>query len=837
MPAVGNINPTNLGSLATAQADNGVVDTSLLPAGIVSVEDDFWQYSTTIDTTRWNKSYPYQLLLLDVQAGAGGYKTVASYTLPIPPQEQSISTPFAITTQVTLGGITEQHNGAPLRSITLSGTTGVWPGRSSLAPFQGPNLGQSVFAGTVQSVTSLVSNVTGAAAQVTPFQGQMGVEPNASFATDTGAGVQTGYYQMRLMQQFLESYVTAKKTNAGRSLRLALAIWKDQAVYLVTPASFLQNRSGNSPWEYTYTLNFRAWKRIDFDTLDSQPMATVGSATNKDPTAIQKLVAAVAAAQNALQVQNLVAVLQGATGDAGALLENLRSLSAWGKDQLGAVYSMADLPDQIVNSLKGTAVAIIANPNLAPPNVDQVFQQLLQDLGVSSGKAQTGLANPNGLGQNLNIFQGPDAAHSLNTIFANPKQYYQYFSSVNTSDLNIPPTVQSKITAERNRVRAFTRQDFANILSSIQSASQDFADFVGAGDATFDATFNRTPLPSTRVPSDNDFEVMFQLNAVVMQLNRQAAYNNLSAIPTNPMDFAAGFFSSTQIPFQSYPGKFAVPFPYGASFETLAAKYLGDPDRWEEIVSLNDLRQPYVDEVGFTVPLLTNGNGNQVAVASDQNLEVNQVVFLSSAGQPRTMRHILSITPINNGSYFMLVLDGLPNLGNYRTIQGASLQAFMPGTVNSMMTLYIPSSTPPPVPEFDTPGIPGLNPFQQYFNAGGVDLLLTSTGNLVVTPDGDCRLAIGLTNLVQTIWLAFNTPKGSLIHHTEYGFPRLLGQSIADAPASSILMAAKNLFKGDPSFTGVQSATVQAIGPTARIFLGVGIAGTSNVLPVTFDVH
>ena len=64
MPAAESLNATNLGSLATAQANNGNVDPALLPAGITTVEDPFWSYSSTIDTTRSNKSYPYQLLIL-----------------------------------------------------------------------------------------------------------------------------------------------------------------------------------------------------------------------------------------------------------------------------------------------------------------------------------------------------------------------------------------------------------------------------------------------------------------------------------------------------------------------------------------------------------------------------------------------------------------------------------------------------------------------------------------------------------------------------------------------------------------------------------------------------
>ena len=360
---------------------------------------------------------------------------------------------------------------------------------------------------------------------------------------------------------------------------------------------------------------------------------------------------------------------------------------------------------------------------------------------------------------------------------------------------------------------------------------------VGAGDATFNKTYNRTVAASTRTPSDNDFEVMFQLNAVIMQMNRLAAYNNLSAVPTNPMDFAAGFFANTQIPFTSQQGKFAVPFPYGSTLETLAIQYLGDIDRWQEIASLNNLRAPFVDETGFTVPLLTNGNGSQVTVASAQGLEVSQLVYLSASGLQRSARHILSITPINGGAYYVLVLDGQPNLNAFTTLLGANLQAFLPGTVNSQMTLYIPSAQAPAAPEFDTPGIPGLNPFQQYFNLGGVDLLLTSTGDLVITPDGDCRLAIGLTNIIQGAWLAFNTPKGNLKRHPEYGFPQLVGQSIADMSASSVLTTAKALFNGDPTYSGVQYASVNITGNTARLFMGMQLAQTNQILPIAFDLH
>jgi hypothetical protein len=833
------------GALGSAVGPQNFLSLGALPLAANNVtlpnEDGFWVYSSFLDSNRWNQSFPYQLLVLDYENGS--YSTVATFTLPIPPQELTLATPFAITTTATLGGIVEQHNGAPIRMLSISGTTGVLPGKPNLAALGNQTFAQSIFAGTISSLTQAALSVNQAALALQSLTNQGGTQqtPNVVTASETDQNGElantTGYYQFRLMQQFLESYITAKKTDTGRSLRLAFAIWKDQAVYLVTPVSFDVRRSQSSPWEYNFALQMRLWKRINLDNQGNQPLNTVAGANTRNPDFLQELLTVVATVQNALQVQNLVDVLQAATGDAAVLLENIRSISAWGKDQLGAVYNLADLPDQIVNNLKGSVVAIFSNPNLLPSAFNQDFQAQLLTLGVSSGKAQTQLSNPGGVGQNLNTFVGQDAADPVNLIFSNPKENYSFFSSIRSGDISIPPGVQLQITAERNRVRQFRRIDFENFRDSMLQTASDFSDAVGAGDETYNRTFGRSGvINTTHLTTDDDYEVMFQLNSLIIQLDRLAAFNNLSAVPTNPMDFAAGFFQTAAIPFQSVPGKFAVPFPYQGTLERLAQQYLGDPDRWEEIAVLNDLRAPYVDEVGFDLPLLVNGNLNQVVVSDVTNLEVNQLVTLSSTTTSRTQRHILSITAISS-NYFVLLLDGTADLGRFTTLGASSLHAYLPGTVNSQMTLYIPSAKPPPVPEFDTPAIPGLNPFQNYFNVGGVDVLLTSTGDLAVTPDGDCRQAIGLANIVQTIRLALNTPKGSLLHHPEYGFQVRPGTSVADLTATDLLNSTKDLFKGDPTFTGVRSAAIAITGPGAKISLGIGIAGANQIIPVTLDIH
>jgi hypothetical protein len=89
-------------------------------------QDKFWPRPKT-DITKWDKYCPYQLLVVEAvpttqtddpwdQPADTIYQPYKDwrYTLPLPPESYSITTPFAINTTVTLNGIVEEHNGAPI---------------------------------------------------------------------------------------------------------------------------------------------------------------------------------------------------------------------------------------------------------------------------------------------------------------------------------------------------------------------------------------------------------------------------------------------------------------------------------------------------------------------------------------------------------------------------------------------------------------------------------------------------------------------------------------------------------------------------------------------------
>lgn len=812
-------------------------------------DDPFWHHEK-IDATRWNAVFPYQLLL--VKKTDNGYNEPLGndaeankwiFTLPFPPEALSIQTPFAINGQVTQGGFIEEHNGAPIKMISLSGTTGVLPLRPAATTRKTGNLAEAIFGGTITQVdrvatsaNNLVSDVTGNNPNFAPNLIDSSVFDNPD-SDDTGMAKTSGYYQMRLLQEFFENYVAFKKTSAGRNYRLAFAMWKDQSVYLVTPQAFVVQRSASSPFEYTYSLNLKAWRRILLDTFDNTP-APAWEPAVRQPNLLARSLQTILDARDVLE--NFRDVLSAVAGDLDhALFEPLRETSMFLKDAVSVPLAFADLPVAVLRNCQDAVVQYVSVKQAFTGFTDSDATQTrrvsdayraLADLGASTSKVVTAA------GQLTNVdTNGRTNPHPAFDVFRHPEENYDLFKKLQPGQMRLPPLVQRQILVERERVRRLKRLDFEAMRDRAVQLMADFSDAVGAGHPTYTATYHRTTRSTTKTPTPSDFRAIYALNRFVMELNRLAASGVIDQ-RLHSVDFVAGLAHRSGIAFNSPRSKFAVPFPYGVTLEQLATRYLGSPDRWLEIAALNGLRAPYVDEEGFDLPLLVNGRGNEVSVSNASQLYVGQQVWLSGALTARTRRHITSIDALSSTD-FVITVDGDSDLERFTVAGAATLHAFLPDTVNSQMMLYIPSSQDPAVEDFQTKAVPGLDVFDQLLNAAGFDLLLTSTNDLAVTPDGDCRLAVGLTNAIQTIRLRLSVRQGTLNRHPEYGLPVKVGQSIADLNSKELLRAARNLFKDDPSFTGVTAASVRANGPVASIGISVGLRGQSTSIPVVLNLN
>jgi hypothetical protein len=806
-------------------------------------KDPYWEYSSLSSILpNWNKLFPYQLLLLKSDQ-TGKYSSdsiLARFTLPIPPESMTVSMPFAINMAVTGGSILEEHNGVPMRTISLSGSTGVLPLRGSVAtPNSFDSSAASILAGTV----SAGRQISNAAATAFNLLGQLSAPVNVNSKTEMAESKgaytlleSTGFAQIQLLQRFLEAYAQRKKVGEP-NLRLAFASWKDGEVYLVTPVSFDRSRSANSPLEYRYSLSLKAWRRIVIQ--DGSPGAFVDNPViqSRDPNRLAIINNTIEQSQRALEAVR--GTLEGMRADIqNVVYTPVRELAVFVKDALGIAWTAADLPASIIRDLEepileaaGTAAGVrqlSGLPSQFGQTTSSAVAQLNSDFAswsVMSSKDQTVSGNTN----------NPRPRGSpANNALKNPGPYYDFFSTIKLGALNLRSSTRSKIEAERQRVRAFQRADFEERRAAIISTLADICDIVGAGDSTYNSTYGRAVSTTTRIPTDDEWSAIFNLSEIAQQFDYMACSYNVDYNQTTSMDYMAGLAAGSGIAFTVPRSKFAVPMPYGVTLEQLSTRYLGTPDRWLEIASLNGLESPYVDEVGFKLPFLVNGIGRTVLVSNSSNLFIGQRVWLVSAGQSREQRRIVDLSV--GTTQTIVTLDGDEDLSKFAVVSGAYIQAFLPNTVNSLQQIYIPSDTDPAEEDWKTKSIPGLDEFDPIIKVGGVSLLLNDYNDIVIAPDGSTRLATGMTNITQKIRLALATRKGTLARHPDYGIGLKPGVSSADISAQDILARFQDFFKGDPSFTGISNVSIAKNANSVVARMTVGISGVSQYVPIQVGI-
>jgi hypothetical protein len=80
--------------------------------------------------------------------------------------------------------------------------------------------------------------------------------------------------------------------------------------------------------------------------------------------------------------------------------------------------------------------------------------------------------------------------------------------------------------------------------------------------------------------------------------------------------------------------------------------------------------------------------------------------------------------------------------------------------------------------------------------------------------------------------------KGSLLHHPDWGFPAVVGQSVADVQISTMISSLQGIFNGDNTFTGVKGINVEEMGNVLLLTATVGIASSAgNLLPISVVVN
>jgi hypothetical protein len=820
-------------------------------------------FPVTIDATRWNLAYPYRLVVIDTTKGnaivngpaSNAQVTVSNMNssgvltftplsqqwvvqLPITPDQLHIADLFAINVSATLRGILEEHNGVKFKNISAAGTFGVWQDRAGLqnpqAPPGSPSIVQSLFGGTIEafgnevgSIQRLINTATTGHPANKPVTKQPG-------AQGVGAPTSTGYFQALAVEQFLEQYAEQKKNPANAGWRLIFDIPKQNQSFVITPGQFIWQQSVNKPMEIRYTFQAKAWRRIDLnETINTTPP----SVQPITPGILQRVLNTIAAARQVCSSSlNLIAAVR---SDVEAPLEALRQTSLFVKDLAGVVISAADLPAQLQSDFKSAinqfTTSLSFNNLTGQAGSNSSVQSTLSGVQASAQQNEGLSIAAVASGQLGSAASNAQSINPANNAYSSPEANFLLMDQVPLNSLILSSSQQDSVNTAVEAARALTVADLKQFRATIQQLALQLSNSFGTGSAYYNQVYGLpAPSPSITPISLDNYEFLNSLYDTMQSYDILTSTTTLDdqTIQTN-MEYVAGLASNAGIPFILPNSMILAPVPFGLTIEGIAARYLGDPQRWIEIVTLNNLKDPYIDESGFQYELLSNGDGRQITVGSDFNLFLGQIVTLYSATQTPSPRTILDIKELSPTS-FLITLDGPPNLDAFLTTDSAYLQAYLPGTVNSQQKIFIPSDIT--VPDNPTIVVPASTSSDPLTGMSGVDLLLTDTGDLAVNNFGDFRYSYGLTNIIQALKIKMGTFAGTVLLHPEFGFGVRPGTSNADITAQQLYRSINRSISQDPRFTGLAGLQVTLNGPTLTVNMAVQLANQKGVFPITFKV-
>lgn len=809
-----------------------------------------------IKPERWDQLFPYRLLVIDTRKGnqvVGGTNsakvTVTNsdtnsivsfeplgkkwvFTLPISPQQLKITDQFAINTTATLKGVLEEHGGLKFKTIFAQGTMGVWPYRQSVtAPPSSPSVLESIFGGTLEAVGELVGQVNRVINAAT--SGHPAGKPAARRPETSAQGsTSTGYYQALALQQFLEQYAEAKKNPANAGWRLVFDIPKQNASYVVSPEMFDWSQSVTKPMEIMYTMQLKAWRRID---LQEKVAAVVPDLQQITPGILQRIMSTITEARRV--TSSAVDLIGAVRSDVEKPLDVLRQTSLFVKDLAGVATSVADLPFQIQQDYKSSikeSMRILKDSissASSDPKVRAGLNSIIASSVITEGLSIAAVAG----GQLGNLAVVNQSLDPSNNIFDNPERNFDLMDQVPVASLFLNDAQQNAVDTVVANARETTVDDLRQYRAVIADLTLQLSNNFGAGDAYYSQIYGR-PAPKERIQpmTLDEYDILKALYETLTCYDILTATTDIDDLnKKSNMEYVAGLADAADIPFDVPTSKVLVPVPYGKNVEQIALRYLGDAQRWLEIVTLNNLRDPYIDETGFKRMLLSNATGRQITINSSENLYIGQRVIIGSTTQVQSPRRILGLDRLSDTS-FLVTLDGEADLDNFVIADLAYMQAYLPGTVNSQQKIFIPSTLG--VPPSDNIVIPASVQGVDLVGLSKVDWLLTESGDLATNNYGDFRYAAGITNLMQAIRIKLLTPKGRLLPHPEFGLGLRPGTINSEIDVQDIFNSINKMIEDDPRFQGLDNLQISINGPTLSISMGVMITGQNGVFPLSFQL-
>ena len=828
---------------------NSLTDSKqFIGAGGLAVDGFFFNFPKS-DLKNFMRQYPYEFTIHD------GTKPLLRFTLPLAPSAISIDVPSATSTTVTMRGITEEHNGAPLRRISISGTSGIRP-QAGFDAGQGGGtvdeaLGQYLFKNTIQGISRVKSSFNNLKESADKIV--QGVTGKAKISLDTPLNTKwdevnndtTGYKIIHQLQRFFDFYLAAKKSLKNKqNLYLSFNMYKDDQYYDCTLNGYNVRKAAGS-LEYTYNIALTAWRRRESSIVKPTPAPDAirfGSPENF----VNPFAAITETLRNARGVIGSVyGVLKGINNDIdAAILGPINQAVLLAGEISNAKYVASDfitgIDATIAKAMKASIKDAFTGDKMTREMSslkDALKKKNIQD-SPSPIEATVYRQENSGKGDDSVDFL-TDTPETLDIIFNPAQENIDIFDNVNTDSLNLPEEAQQSFNLAIAEASRMTDKDIETIRQGVDDYAATISEAFGGGSTTYNRINNKETPSVDKEISVKNIEILSAFNDMSIALDDLSSRlrQQRKDISKDYAKYYAEYARTQGIDFADNTSKFYVPFPYGASLDSLAYQYLGDARRWIEIAALNVLREPYIDEDGFYKDLKVSGSGNNITLSDSENLYIGQVILIESDVVRSEQRKIKEIDEISE-TETLITVDGDPDLSKFVVIDNAKIKAFLPHTVNSNMMIAIPSSVP-----VNVPGGLKINPGEDDLTTIALmaksDFMLQISFNSpsdIAINGSDIKIASGMQNLTQAAYLKVLTKQEDLLNDPGFGNPISVGKSVADQSANQILAALNETFLLDPRFSNIIAGRVKIEGAAAAIDLVVGVSGTEVFLPFTAEI-
>jgi phage baseplate assembly protein W len=416
----------------------------------------------------------------------------------------------------------------------------------------------------------------------------------------------------------------------------------------------------------------------------------------------------------------------------------------------------------------------------------------------------------------------------------------ELLSLIEVDSLQLTDPENAYIKQEVQRAAQLEASDFREMLNFLKTQREIAFDFIGLGDTYYDSIRGRKSAPKQRDYFISDLVVLnntIELEKYIEGLIIEFKYKK--NVAPNLLEFANARLdeSNSEVRVQDIYQSYKV-VPFEKSLHQMAQDYLGDAERWYELVTTNNLKAPYVDLTGEKILLLESGSASTVRIPISQQdkFRINSVVKIGSRLVPEEVRKVEQVNDNRDGSATVF-LSGKQDLAKLLIKHVPYVRAYKPETLNDFSLVKIPSTAIAPNKNIPEPSDGELKKLDKALLSFGVDVAVDDvTGDLLIGTDGDIKYQFGINNLRQAVISVLKTEQGQLPLHREYGIPNSVGFSLqGDTTSTRIAAIVEEALKRDLRFTSVTLKDIQ-ISPDGTIGMTtlVTIAGSNQLIPLAF---